>query len=103
LNITPYLPSQYPLVNGSDRTVSPVRPTGRARDALQQDDRPQATRQPMPTVDVETVAGRADALARPHDPTVSYRANRALSSYTQVAGQDDRSDLQSLLGFDEYA
>lgn len=103
MNITPYLPSPNPLVSGSERTVSPVRQANRARDALQQDERPQAARKAMPTIDVESVAGRADALARPLDPAVSYRANRALSSYNQVANQDDRSDLQSLLGFDEYA
>lgn len=103
MNITLYLPSPHPLAIGSERTVSPVRPASSARDALQQDERPQHVRQAMPTIDVETVAGRADALARPLASEVSYRANRALSSYNQVANQDDRSDLRSLLGFDEYA
>jgi hypothetical protein len=34
---------------------------------------------------------------------VSSRINKALASYSRVADQSERSNLQNLLGFDDYA
>ena len=105
MNITPYLPSPYPQVSSSDRSVNAVRPTSRTRDAIQDDEqnRPVPQPTPGPQRSAADVGARAEALVRPYDPAVSSRANRALESYSQVAAQGERANLQTLLGFDDFA
>jgi len=103
VNITPFLPGPAIPSGDPERTVNPVQPVNRAGSADEGDGRRRMPRQPGTPVIREELAARADAVARPHDPTVSSRTNRALASYSRVADQSERTNLQNLLGFDDYA
>ncbi len=83
--------------------VGAVRPGSRARDATDEPDR-QSTRLPaVDPVERERLAARAEQNLQRYDNSESVHAQRALASYAQVAGEDQRRDLQALLGFDAYA
>lgn len=103
MNITPVSP--YPLLptTESDRSVGAVRPADRTGDALNDDGqrRPRAQR-PM-ALDREALALQAGGPVHPYNPKLSARANRALASYAEVSGTSQRSRLEALLGFDDYA
>lgn len=83
--------------------MSAVRATNRARDAADEAEERRTERKQAldkPTRErLETLA--RDLYAKPE--TTSRHADRALASYAAVAGNDDRSQLNDLLGFDAYA
>jgi hypothetical protein len=103
VNITPTLPGPVPPSREPEQNVNPVRPANRARDVVEGDERRQFPGQPQTPAAREELAAKAGAIARPYDPTVSSRINKALASYSRVADQSERSNLQNLLGFDDYA
>jgi hypothetical protein len=103
VNITPTLPGPISPSREPEQTVNPVRPVNRTRDAVEGDERRQLPGQPPTPAVREALVAKAGAIAKPYDPTMSSRINRALASYSQVADQSERTNLQNLLGFDDYA
>ncbi len=83
--------------------MSAVRATNRARDAADEAEQRRTERKQAldkPTRErLETLA--QDLYAR--TDATSKHASRALASYAAVAGNDERSQLNNLLGFDAYA
>ena len=103
MNITPALINHYPLPADPDRSVGPVRPPSRSRDALADAERRHPAVDPLGPAERERLEAKAHSLLQPLDPKLPKHAQRALSSYAAVSAQHERSDLQSMLGFDDYA
>jgi hypothetical protein len=104
LIITPSLPAPVQTPKSSDRSVESVRPVNRARDALDGSEaRREPPRQPASAQDHAAFGARAEAVARPFDPSLPARVSRALNAYADVSGEPERSRLRSLLGFDDFA
>jgi hypothetical protein len=102
VNISPALPNPAGLPESRDRQViGAVRPANRARDALDGDARQVPPRQ-VDQVEREKLAAQSASVTR-HQDTGSLHVNRALAAYADVAGDDERSSLRDLLGFDAYA
>lgn len=102
MNITPAVINPHPLAD-PDRSVSPVRPTGRSRDVLADAEHRHPTVESPGAVDRERLERKAHNLVQPLDPRLPKQARRALTSYAAVSAQPDRADLQAMLGFDDYA
>jgi hypothetical protein len=102
--ITPKLPSPAQPPSDPERMVSAVRPANKARDSL---DGGESRRDTAPSLSkkasLENVDARLEAIARPHHDNLPLRVNRALSAYADVAEAQDRTQIQTLLGLDEFA
>ncbi len=103
MNITPSLINPYPHATEPDRSVSPVRPANRSRDALADAERRHPAVGPLNPAERDRLAAKAHSLLQPLDSRLPKQAQRALTSYAAVSAQPDRADLQAMLGFDDYA
>ena len=103
MNITPALINTNPLPADPDRSVAPVRPPERSQDALADAERRHPAGDPLSPAARERLEAKAHSLVQPLDPRLPKHAQRALSSYASVSEQHERSDVQSMLGFDDYA
>ncbi len=104
MKITPALPNPYQSPADPNRqVVRAVHASGPARDAADEADR---RHERVPRVDPlthERLAAQIGPDPRQRDGAMSARAHKALASYARVAGEDQKQDLQRLLGFDAYA
>lgn len=103
MNITPALINPHALAAAPDRSVAPVRSTGPTRDALADAEQRHPTVESFGAIDRERLEQRAHTLVQPLDPRLPKHAQRALTSYAAVSAQPDRADLQTMLGFDDFA
>lgn len=103
MNITPALINPYPLVTEPDRSVTPVRATGRSRDALAHEERRHPAVESLTPVERERLETKAHTLLQPLDADLPKHAKKALTSYAAVSEHHERSDLHAMLGIDEYA
>lgn len=102
MNISPALPNPSGPPEPRDRqAVAAVRPANRARDALD-GEASQVPPRRIDQVEREQLAAQSANVTR-HRDSGSLHVNRALAAYTDVAGDDERSSLRDLLGFDAYA
>ena len=104
MKITPALPNPYQLPTEQDRqAIGAVRAGTPARDAADDPDRRRGRVPSIDPVERERLMAHAEDHLQRYPNIDSPRAQRALASYTQVAGGDQRRDLHDLLGFDAYA